>query len=165
MDIKNHIDELQFKRLCQWSDQLCGFYAGQAYLVGSSILRPDFRDVDVVIVIQDDDFEMRYGNKYDLWNERVQKPLTDVSWKYYKDRIKRIRDGWAKTMLELDVKIQCETEFLGYCHMPKIRIDSSPFLPWLEGKIKLYCLPPVKEEAKTVDERPERITEEANAGI
>ncbi len=159
MEIINHIDPVQFKRLCQWVNQLCGFYASQAYLVGSSILRPDFRDVDVVFVIEDADFEMRYGNMYQLWNERVNEPMSDVSWRYYKDRIKRIRDGYRTTKLDIDVKVQCETEFLGYCHMPKIRIDTSPFLPWLEEKIKQYCLPASEPEKNIVDERPERITE------
>lgn len=157
MDVKHHINEVQFKRLCHWADQLCGFYAGAAFLVGSAVTRADYRDVDVVIVVEDKDFEMRFGNKYELWEGRVYpNPITEAGWRYYKERIKRTRDGYYSTKLPLDVKIQCETEFLGYVNQPHLRIDSSPFFPGLAEKIKIYAAP------AAVDERPEAITEPEN---
>jgi hypothetical protein len=162
MSDQHFIDQVQFNRLCHWANQLCGFYAGAAYLVGSSVMRPDFRDVDVVFVITDEDFEMRYGNKYDVWEQRVYpNKQTEASWRYYKDRIKRIRDGYGCTKLELDVKIQSETEFLGFANMPKIRIDSSPFFPKLQEKIDSYRSDNIRVtlQREIIDERPERITE------
>lgn len=43
--------------LDMWGRELREMWGYTAYLVGSALVRPDYRDVDVRIVIPDDDFE------------------------------------------------------------------------------------------------------------
>ena len=117
-----------FNRLSRWSNKPAGFYGAAVFLVGSSLFRDDYRDIDIVIVIEDSDFEMRYGSIEKFREESETWMFTNISWSYFKDCLKRVRHGYKEVNLVLDVKIQSETFFKGYENMPKVRLDTSPFM-------------------------------------
>lgn len=55
-------------RACRDLWHMAEIYDGGVYLVGSSMQRPDFRDVDVRMMLPDEEFDRMFGREVELWS-------------------------------------------------------------------------------------------------
>jgi hypothetical protein len=129
MSIKLQLPLARENRLVRWANAIRGFYGGPVYLVGSQITGSDKpRDVDVICVISDDDFAMRYGNVQQFIEEGENGLWTEVRWAWSDDCIKKWRHGVKATGLNLDFKVQPQTQFDGYKNIherfPPYKLDT-----------------------------------------
>lgn len=70
------------------------------YLVGSALTRPDFRDVDVRLLLRDEKFAARFGEELDWRNNRQLKAM-NLAWSGFGQHI---------TGLPVDFQIEQQTE-------------------------------------------------------
>lgn len=102
-------------RLVRWANAIRGFYGHPVYLVGSQITGADNpRDVDVICVLPDDEFEMRYGSVQQWIEEGESGMWTDVRWNWSDDCIKKWKHGVRETKLNLDFKVQPHLNLLSH---------------------------------------------------
>jgi hypothetical protein len=89
-----------FERLEEWSAKVRSLAHEQPYLVGSVNTRPDYRDVDVRIILDDARFDAAFGGWDGKFDPRRVRYLN------------RALSAWGQreTGLPLDVQIQRRTE-------------------------------------------------------
>jgi hypothetical protein len=71
-----------------------------AYLVGSALKRPDFRDVDVRLLLPDDEFAARFGEQTD-WRKNGPLKATNLAWSGF---------GQHLTGMPIDFQIEQSTD-------------------------------------------------------
>jgi predicted nucleotidyltransferase len=122
---QHYLNNDEFNRLCQWANSIRGFYGFPVYLVGSVLTKKDYRDIDVICIISDVDFRLRYGD-VKIWGGEMESGLwTDISWKWSDDCIKKWRQGCKYTDLNLDFKVYPQTyQEYEFGHLPKLKLDS-----------------------------------------
>lgn len=64
----SYLTTAQFHRLNNECLPIARAFRGRTYLVGSSSERADFRDVDVRVILDDDEFDRRFGGNLFLWS-------------------------------------------------------------------------------------------------
>lgn len=100
-----------------WANQLAGRFNAPVYIVGSSLVRNDARDLDVIVIIPDDEFKNRYNiSCHDVQLVRAQK--------YWEDMAKL--GSWAhRNVVEnIDFKVQDESYQDLFAGRKKLRIDT-----------------------------------------
>lgn len=91
--------------LKKWSSIISKQYNSQVYLVGSACIKDDYRDVDIVCVISDENFESKYMNVDDWISEGKTGLWSDNRWKWSNECIKIWGECCKQTMLNIDFKI------------------------------------------------------------
>lgn len=119
-------------RLVRWANAINGFYGAPVYLVGSQITgAEDPRDVDVICVLPDEDFEIRYGSVAQ-WVDQGESGMWDVvRRKWSQDCVKKSTHGIRETRLDIDFKVLPKSwSEESYQHInkafPPVRLDTNP---------------------------------------
>lgn len=120
--------------LLRFANEMAGFYDSPVYLCGSALVKPDPRDIDIRIQLNDDDFTLRYAggvcstNAVNRWMEEGHTGAwTQLRWNWSADCTKRTKHAWKLTNLNIDFQVYPAT----YCEMrfssaPRVRIDEMP---------------------------------------
>lgn len=118
-------------RLVRWANAIRGFYGHPIYLVGSQITaKEDPRDVDVICIIPDREFELRYG-PVELWGQEGDTGLwAETRWKWSDDCVKKSLHGMEETKLCIDFKVLSDRTNRGYENIqkafPPYKLDARP---------------------------------------
>lgn len=112
-----------------WANCVAGFYGGKVYLVGSQITaKENPRDVDVVCIISDKSFEIRFGNVDDWMQQGGTGLWTEVRWKWADASVRTTEEGMSLTKLPIDFKVYPETLHKGFQNIhddfPPYRLDN-----------------------------------------
>jgi hypothetical protein len=115
--------------LIKWANSLRAYYGHPVYLIGSQItgaLNP--RDVDVIVAIPDQEFNLRYGDT-EKWKTEVASGMySDIVWKWSDDRVKRSLAGMKNTGLNIDFRVQPQSHFDAFSNLhkswPPVKLDT-----------------------------------------
>jgi hypothetical protein len=91
----SYLSTAEIYRLDQACAPLVKVFGRRVYLVGSAQDRPDFRDVDVRAILDDDDFDRMFGSEPALWGVFCYAVSRQLS---------------ADTGLPIDFQVQRQTE-------------------------------------------------------
>ena len=99
----NYLSPPQLHTLRRAAEPLDEAFGGfGCYLVGSVLTRPDFRDVDVRCIVDDDDFRRLFGAELDQYHGHATALWTSLAVTYS-------RDLAAQTGLNIDFQIQAKS--------------------------------------------------------
>lgn len=107
-----YIEAEKFENLKLFANKLSWLYYSNVYLIGSSLKTKNFNDVDVIVLMEDDDFERKIGDVDEWHNEITGKK---------KDKI--VTNIWANA---------CYKQWVISCKMTQLKLDFK-ILP------KKYC--------------------------
>jgi hypothetical protein len=118
-------------KLVRWANAISAFYGHSVYLVGSQLTaKENPRDVDVLCILPDYEFELRYGSCDEWAKEGASGIYTGIRWKWADDCVKKSLHGMKETQLEIDFKVQPESFQEGYKNMqdyfPPYKLDTRP---------------------------------------
>jgi hypothetical protein len=112
-------------KLVIWANSIRAFYGHPIYLVGSQLTEKENpRDIDIVCIIPNNEFELRYGSLNKWCDESGTGVYTEVRWSWADDCLKRSLSGMQETGYSIDFKIQAKTIALGYEDKPKLKLDT-----------------------------------------
>ena len=131
-------------KLVRWANSIRIFYGHPIYLVGSQLEPNCFvdelncaeftqkieteiepSDIDIVCIIPDKEFELRYGPYGKFCDESCTGIYTEeCTWKWSDDNIKRSLSGMVETGLAIDFKVYPEQHSWSFEDKPKIRLDT-----------------------------------------
>lgn len=122
---------LRFKknsRITRWTNMIAGYYGYPVYIVGSTLTKENPRDLDLVCIIPDYDFELRYDCKLREWiNGFIMGSYSDEHWRWANECLKRSINGMKWTRKLTDFKVYPKSYDEEYMdHLPKLRTDSRP---------------------------------------
>jgi hypothetical protein len=120
--------------LLRFANEMAGTYQSPVYLCGSALVKPDPRDIDIRIQIDDGDFALRYTGAVSpdaaisRWIEQGQTGAwTQIRWRWSADCTKRCRRAWKLTNLNIDFQVYpaswCRSI---YAEAPRLRLDDMP---------------------------------------
>ena len=137
---KENIQCLQSDRLERYVNHLASFYGHSVYLVGSQLYKEDPRDVDIVIIIPNSEFVLRYINQFETightdeekceqWTLRYQSGLYNESnWVWAKDVSNKCLQAMKNIQMNIDFKVYPEYYQNRYhVNSPKLKISSDNF--------------------------------------
>ncbi len=113
--------------LVQWANSIRAFYGHPVYLVGSHLKNvSNPRDVDIICIIPNEEFDLRYGSTAKWFYEGESGIYTDISWNWSDDCIKKTLLGCKKTGMCIDFKVYPEifAKLFDAVNYPKIKIDT-----------------------------------------
>lgn len=116
-------------RLRAWADGIAGFYGAPVYLVGSALQdgNDNPRDWDIRVELPDEDFTARFGDAEAWTTEAVTGQWGEVRWRWSAECVKRTRDAWAWTGVNVDFQIYPLSHAQrAYGKMPRLRLDAMP---------------------------------------
>lgn len=119
-------------RLVRWANAINGFYGHPVYLVGSQITGvEDPRDIDVVCILPDEDFEIRYGSISEWVDQGESGMWKTVRHKWSQDCVKKTKHGIKETRLDIDFKVVpkswSDDIYKGIqMEFPPVRLDTNP---------------------------------------
>ncbi len=116
-------------KLRRWANSIRGFYGHPVYLVGSQLTdKPNPRDVDVVCIIPDEQFALRFGDHKKWEEEGASGMWTDIRWKWSDECVKRFEEASKETELYVDFKIIPQSDHNRYSikneKYPPYRLDT-----------------------------------------
>jgi hypothetical protein len=123
------IEHTKFLALKGFANKLSGLYFAQVYLIGSSIDNEKYNDVDLMVVIDDDIFELKFGNIEDWKKEYISGNYSEnLMWKIVHENKKRWVNAHNYIKLNIDMKIFPKKYFSSeYAMNKKIRLDEGIF--------------------------------------
>jgi len=126
------IPQETYFKLVSWANKMAFYYYSPVLLVGSSVYKEDFRDIDVLIVINDSMFERRFLPVDRYLKEAYSGQYSKEMWAISKECEKRYIDGCDSVGFNLDVKIIPKTYFNQmtksvYPNKKLVRLDSSDY--------------------------------------
>ena len=101
MENKTKIKDENFSKLKKFSNWMAAYYFSPVYLLGSSIVNENFRDVDIIVCIDEEIFEMRFGSVNDFLESMKGEKTTWVFWKVVEENFKRFRQAYNMTNLNV----------------------------------------------------------------
>ena len=112
--------------LVRWANRMRGYYGHPIYLVGSQLSdNPNPNDVDVICILPDAEFKLRFCNIDDWMNEGGTYMYTEpVRWKWSDRCIKDTLDGMAHTRMNIDFKVIPHSDALAYENKPRLKLDT-----------------------------------------
>lgn len=127
-EIKPFLTEGDLALLKREANSLAAYYFAPLYIVGSCLQKQDWRDVDIVCILPDEHFSLRFGD-YDKWYyEGATGEYTKIRWNWARECCKRWRELSRISWLNIDFKVISEKHDMRfYKDRPKYRIDTSPF--------------------------------------
>lgn len=118
--------------LNRWANSISAYYYAPIFLGGSSLIKSDYRDVDVFAVIHDRHFRIRFGD-VDEWEKEGISGEYKIRWEWARECCKRWEEGCCETGLNLDFKIQPKSFVVKrYAEINTYRLDTNPHT-WLEN--------------------------------
>ena len=125
--------------LVRFANKMCGFYGHPVYLVGSQLTSETPRDVDLVCVLPDEEFKLRYFP--DWWEgdgmikEEVEKFFLGIHtgvhlqehWSWYEEMSKKTLFGMGSLHISLDFKVYPESYCERHKDKPRLRLDTRPY--------------------------------------
>ena len=94
--------------LIRIANQMCAYYGGPVYLIGSSMDNETARDIDIRCVISIEDFNRIYGSYSEFASEYISGNFGATTWKWADDRLKRCRDFYKQTGENIDFCVWAE---------------------------------------------------------
>lgn len=115
--------------IVRWANLIRAFYGHPVYLVGSSLTKENPRDCDVVCVIPDEEFILRYGvDDVKQWGFRYRSGSFDLHescWKWADDVVHKSLQGMRFTRKYIDFKVFPESYDLEHFkEFQKLKLDS-----------------------------------------
>lgn len=119
--------------LVRWANLISGFYGKPVYLVGSSTVKGNPRDIDVVCVIPDEEFMLRYQvDSIEQWGLRYRSGSFDLhesTWRWADDCCHKALQGMQFTHKYIDFKVYPESyDKSQFADKVKIKLDARSFL-------------------------------------
>lgn len=117
MKEKVEIKCLENDLVIRYANNVSGFFGHPCYLVGSQLTKDNPRDVDLLIIIPDEEFVLRYINQHDAIGENdrqkcVQWGLRHINglynesnWKWAKDISHKSLQGMRFARAYIDLKV------------------------------------------------------------
>lgn len=125
---QKHLDETNL--LVRWANLMTDFYGHATYLVGSALIKDNPRDYDIVIIIPDVEFELRYkglnnGDVKDFIQDLESGLWRKITWNWSDDCVHKSLHGMQYTWKYIDFKIFPES-YQEYFYKGKLmlRIDT-----------------------------------------
>lgn len=101
-----------FIKLKQWANKVSFYYFSPVYLVGSALSNDKFRDVDIILCINDEDFNLRYGIAWDKYVNTFQTGnYDDTTWNIALECYKRWKEANKYLGINIDFKIYPKSHF------------------------------------------------------
>lgn len=115
------------ERARPWANQMAARFGHPVYLVGSAIdaeERP--RDVDVVVILPNEEFEARYGHTpYDFIRAAIEPGLEEYRALWNRDMAKLSSNASRELDCNIDLKVQSETEASAHrFRSHRVRLDT-----------------------------------------
>lgn len=133
---KKDIPCLKKDLVVRWANGIAGFYGHPVYLVGSQLYKDKPRDVDVICIIPDREFVLRYINQFEVvghtdfekcqqWQMRYKSGLYNESnWVWAKDVLHKSLQGMYYTSLQIDLKVYPQSvQDKEFADKPKLKIS------------------------------------------
>lgn len=121
----------RLNKLRRFANEMANFYRTPVYLCGSAMI--DFncepRDWDIRIEMGHRDFKRRFGDPWQWMTEGGTGNWTQLRWKWSDECVKRTKDGWGRTGLNIDFQIYPLVQIQSYAHKPKVRLDTTHWKP------------------------------------
>ena len=125
-------------KIVRFANKMVGFYGHPVYLVGSHLISENPRDVDILGIVPDEDFKIRWFPNWYRENskEEIEEFYLgihtgihkDEHWKYYADMMKQSFLGIKATYLPIDFKVQAQSySDSHFLEKPKLRLDTRPY--------------------------------------
>lgn len=116
-------------RIVRWANLIRAFYGHPVWLVGSQLTSETPRDVDLVVIVPDYEFCLRFNievEKLSQWILRFNNGIFDEThWAWSDDVTKKSLNGMRYTGLPIDFKIYPEMYVnMYYQDYPKQQIDT-----------------------------------------
>lgn len=131
---------LKNDRLERHANGLAGFFGHSVFLVGSQLTRDDPRDVDLVIIIPDSEFVLRYINQFEVIGHTDQEKCEQWGYRYLSGLYNESNWVWARDMVHKNLKAMEVTSMLvdlkvlpesyhkrQYADKPKLKISTDGF--------------------------------------
>ncbi len=126
-------------RLVRWANMIRAFYGYPIWLVGSQLTEARSRDVDVVCVLPDAVFALRYDTTVPTWIDQLQSGyFEEEMWAWSDDVVKKSQHGMTYTRHAIDFKTQpltLVTQLL--LDAPRLQLDTRR----IQDEISLYLGP------------------------
>lgn len=117
------IESKKYESLILFAHKLSWLYYAKVYLVGSSLKHENYNDVDLIVLMDDIDFERKFGS-IDKWHNEITGVDKDVFVAniWANSCYKQWFMGCEMTGLKLDLKILPKK----YCKIfePNVRLDN-----------------------------------------
>lgn len=115
-------------KLVRWANRMRSYYGHPVYLVGSQLTdKKTPTDVDVVCIIPNDEFELRFC-EIGLWHQEGGTFMytEEGRWKWSDRCVKDTLDGMRFTGLNIDFKVYPKAYDLAYPldKFPKLKLDT-----------------------------------------
>lgn len=94
------------------------------------------RDWDLRIEMPDEDFTRRFSSAMEWITEGGTGQWTIIRWTWSDECVKRTKDAWAATGLNVDFQIYPKTQCQSYRGKPKVRLDTTVWRKDGKGRIK-----------------------------
>lgn len=114
----------RFVALQRLANNLFDRFHRPVYLVGSALRKSDPRDYDLRIRIDIPQFRVRFGDPERWRQEGRTGQYTCVRWRWSDECVKRTRQGWRETRLNVDVQLYPPAEWARYQKEPRVRLDT-----------------------------------------
>lgn len=126
-------------RLVRWANMIRAFYGHPIWLVGSQLGPGIGRDVDVVCVLPDPVFALRYDLPAPVWKQELQSGVVgEEFWAWSDDVVKKSEHGMRYTRLPIDFKTQPVSYARQlYSRHLRLQLDTRR----IENEINLYLGP------------------------
>lgn len=112
------------KCIAGFASQMATRFGQPVYLTGSSLTKPDARDVDLRIVLPDDQFGARYGDPRWWWCDSWRHTWGPARQRWAEDCAKL--GAYASKALRLNIDLQVYPESIAAEHFadqPRLRVD------------------------------------------
>ena len=138
--IKLKLEFNETHSLVRFANKMCGFYGHSVYLVGSQLTSDNPRDVDLVCILPDEEFKLRYfpdwweGN--DKLKEEIEKFFLGIhtgihsqeQWDWYEDMNKKSLFGMKSLHIPIDFKVYPKTYVdQHFLDNPKLKLDTKKY--------------------------------------
>ena len=122
------IEDKKFLLLKGWANKMAAYYYSPVYLIGSSITNAAFKDVDILIIIEDEYFTCRYGNIKEWRDGFDTGNFNSLGWQMTEECFKRWKNAYLFTGLNIDLKILPQSYFKEVLYKANVlRLDQSAF--------------------------------------
>jgi hypothetical protein len=122
--LRNRLD--RWYVLVRWANFLYGYYGIPVYLCGSALRddNDDPRDWDIRIRMSAEQFERRFGSVDKYLEEMNTGMWTRVAHRWSAECVKRSKEGWGHTHLNIDFQIDPPARWRRMLKEPRIRLDT-----------------------------------------
>jgi|GEM_PF-3376945 len=121
------ISNEKFLLLKKFANWMAAYYFSPIYLLGSSLVTENFRDVDIIVCMNEDMFEMRFGSVNEFLASLQSSETKKVFWSVVEENMKRYKEAYMLIGLTVDFKILPKNFFLESFKTNMIRLDESNF--------------------------------------